>query len=107
VYVTTSATTITGLAASATLASPDKVVLELSTTTPVTVTSIKVSDHGSKCDGSKNGNQNSNGRGFGNSGSQSPSVSNGGSQSRHFGGRHFGGRHFGGRGSSKNGNFRN
>jgi hypothetical protein len=68
VYVTTPATTITGLAAGATLVSPDRVKLELSTTTPVTVTSIKVDNHGSKCVGSK-GNEGSNSRGFSNGGS--------------------------------------
>jgi uncharacterized membrane protein YgcG len=99
VYALTSATTITGLATGVTLASPDRVVLELSTTTPVTVTSIKVGGHGSKCDGS-NGNDKSSSRGFGNGGSVSLSFSKGGSQSRDFGGRHSGGR-----GSSRNGNF--
>jgi hypothetical protein len=89
--VTTSATTITGLAAGATLASPDRVVLELSTTTPVTVTSIFVGGHGSKCDGSMNGSKNSNDRSFGNGGAQT---------------RDFGGRNFGGRNSSKDGHFR-
>jgi predicted hydrolase (HD superfamily) len=89
VYALTTATTITGLAAGATLASPDRVVLELSTTTPVTVTSIIVGGHGSKCDGSK-----------GNGGSVSLSFGKGGSQSHDFGGRHSGGR-----GSSRNGNF--
>ena len=90
VYVTTPATTITGLAASATLASPDKVVLVLSTTTPVTVTSIFVAGHGSKCDGSKFGNEKSNDRSFGRGGAQT---------------RDFGGRNFGGRNSSKHGHF--
>ena len=89
VYALTTATTITGLAAGATLASPDRVVLELSTTTPVTVTSIIVGGHGSKCDGSK-----------GNGGSVSLSFGKGGSQSHDFGGRHSGGR-----GLSRNGNF--
>jgi hypothetical protein len=43
-YALSTSTTVTGLAAGATLASPDRVVLELSTTTPVTVTAIKVCD---------------------------------------------------------------
>ena len=47
-YVLTSATTITGLAAGASLLN-SKVVLTLSTTTPATVLSIKVEMNGSKC----------------------------------------------------------
>ena len=82
-YTVTSATTITGLAAGATLASPDRVALKLSTTTPVTVTSIKFDADGSKCDGTsgghKSGSRGFDGRGFGGRGSNSNSFSNGGS----------------------------
>jgi hypothetical protein len=56
----------------------------------VTVTSIFVAGHGSKCDGSKFGNEKSNDRSFGRGGAQT---------------RDFGGRNFGGRNSSKHGHF--
>jgi len=87
-YALTAATTITGLDAGATLASPDRVVLVLSATTPVTVTSIKVLPAQSG----------SNGRDCGH---------HSGGANHSFGGRgSFGrGNHSGG-GSSWNGNFR-
>jgi hypothetical protein len=76
-YTLTTGTTITGLGTGDTLVSPDRVVLELSTTTPVTVTAIKVVGHCFK------------GLGFG--------------HSHGHGFNHVG---FGGQNSMKNGNFR-
>jgi hypothetical protein len=84
VYTLTSATTITGLAAGATLASPTNVDLVLSTTTPTTVTSIVVEANGE-----------GNGHGNGNCGSKTSGTRNGGF-SRH-GSHGFGSSKHGGR----------
>ena len=99
-YTLNSSTAISGLQSGATIASPDFVVLELSASTPVTVTAIRVFAPQS-------------GNGWG-SGDQSPGGSSnrggfGGPGAQHSGG--FGGRdsHNGGRGNhgfARNGNFR-
>jgi hypothetical protein len=83
-YALTSATTVTGLATGASLLN-SKVVLLLSTTTPVTVLSIKVETNDSKCHGDNDQSKHDDGH----------SSSHGFSSHGHHGGH-----------SSSQGNFR-